>query len=127
MFKYTADEVMAFFADVADAVVTTCKMHIRCSEELAEFGLAVGTGVNMGLVVEGLLGSAELKRYEIIGDTVNTAKRICSAAACGEFLLSEEVFMKAGGLLTLQETREIDAKGKSVSLKVCVVYPVVIV
>jgi class 3 adenylate cyclase len=121
MLKYTADEVMAFFAEVADASLATSRMHAACSKELAPFGLTVGTGINMGLVVEGLLGSAELKRYEIIGDTVNTAKRICSAADGGELLIAEAVLRKTGGIFKVQETREIIAKGKSEPLRVCVV------
>lgn len=121
MLKYTADEVMAFFADVTDASRAAFLLHSACTRELAEFGLTVGTGVNKGLVVEGLLGSSVLKRYEIIGDTVNTAKRICSAADSGELLVSKEVFQKTGGYFTLLESREITAKGKSVPLEVCVV------
>lgn len=121
MLKYTADEVMAFFADALEASKAACRLHDACTVELAEFGLTVGTGVNSGLVVEGLLGSNELKRYEIIGDTVNTAKRICSAAESGELLVSKDLFLKTGGLFKLLESREIAAKGKSVPLEVCVV------
>lgn len=123
MLKYTADEVMAFFADVKEASRAACRLHSACTEELAEFGLTVGTGINAGLVVEGLLGSSELKRYEIIGDTVNTAKRICSAAESGELLVSKAVFLKTEGLFNLLESREITAKGKSAPLEVCVVRP----
>ena len=118
MVKYTADEIMAFFADVTDAVLTTDKVHRSCTKALVEFGLSVGTGITSGLVVEGLLGSSELKRYEIIGDTVNTAKRICSAAEGGELLVSDEVVVKIQALFRVQTTREIVAKGKSAPLKV---------
>lgn len=121
MLKYTADEVMAFFADVTEAAKAAGHLHRACTLALAEFGLTVGTGVNAGLVVEGLLGSSELKRYEIIGDTVNTAKRICSAAESGELLVSRDVFLKTGTLFHLLESREIAAKGKSAPLEICVV------
>ncbi|MDD5285467.1 MAG: adenylate/guanylate cyclase domain-containing protein [Desulfuromonadaceae bacterium] len=121
MLKFTADEVMAFFADAAEGSKAAWRLHGACTTELSEFGLSVGTGVNTGLVVEGLLGSSELKRYEIIGDTVNTAKRICSAAESGELLVSKELFLKTEGFFKLIESREITAKGKSVPLEVCVV------
>ena len=111
--KYTADEIMAFFADAEAGVRTAFSMHMVCAAWLSAFGLDVGTGLNAGLVVEGLLGSEEVKRYEIIGDTVNTAKRICSAAEGGEFLVSQTVLEKAGGILAVLGTREISAKGKS--------------
>lgn len=122
MLKYTADEVMAFFADPGEAALVTWQMHHACTQVLREFGLSVGTGIHRGLVVEGLLGSAELKRYEIIGDTVNTAKRICSAANGSELLVSEEVLLKTGNLFTVQERRSIMAKGKNDPLQVSVVH-----
>ncbi|NJD91824.1 MAG: adenylate/guanylate cyclase domain-containing protein [Geobacter sp.] len=118
MHKYTADEIMAFFADVENAAADAYRLHIACTRELATLGLAVGSGMNTGLVVEGLLGSPGLKRYEIIGDTVNTAKRICSAAGSGEFLVSAEVMQRGAGLFDVQETRQIIAKGKSEPLQV---------
>lgn len=121
MLKYTADEVMAFFADPREASITASRLHKACSKELEEFGLTVGTGLHSGLVVEGLLGSSELKRYEIIGDTVNTAKRICSAAESGELMVSKDLYLKTAGLFSLIESREITAKGKSLPLAVCVV------
>lgn len=121
MLKYTADEVMAFFADAGEASLAGCRLHNACSVELEKFGLTVGTGLHSGLVVEGLLGSSELKRYEIIGDTVNTAKRICSAAESGELMVSKDLYLKTAGLFSLIESREITAKGKSLPLAVCVV------
>ncbi|MDO9068036.1 MAG: adenylate/guanylate cyclase domain-containing protein [Deltaproteobacteria bacterium] len=123
MLKFTADEIMAFFADVSEASRAAYRLHNACTLELVEFGLSVGTGVNSGLVVEGLLGSSELKRYEIIGDTVNTAKRICSAAYGGELIVSKDVFQKSEGLFKLLEYRSIAAKGKNIPLEVCVVQP----
>lgn len=121
MLKYTADEIMAFFGDAKEASLAAGRLHAACMQEMSVFGLTVGTGINSGLVVEGLLGSSELKRYEIIGDTVNTAKRICSAAESGEMLVSKDLFMKTVGLFNLLESRQITAKGKSIPLEVCVV------
>lgn len=116
--KYTADEVMAFFADAKDGLRSAYRMHTACAGELAAFGLSAGTGVHAGFVVEGLLGSNEVKRYEIIGDTVNTAKRICSAAEGGELLVSDEVLAKTGALCVVLSSREVSAKGKSAPLSV---------
>jgi adenylate cyclase len=44
-----------------------------------------------GSVVEGLLGSTNIRFYDAIGDTVNTAKRIENAAQAGQVLISERV------------------------------------
>jgi class 3 adenylate cyclase len=118
LIKYTADEVMAFFAEAEDGLRSAHQMHLACMARLADYGLAVGTGLHAGFVVEGLLGSSEVKRYEIIGDTVNTAKRICSAADGGEFLVSGAVLAKAGSYCKVLNSREVNAKGKSAPLLV---------
>lgn len=83
--------------------------------------LGAGIGLHGGLVVEGLLGSANVKFYDVIGDTVNTAKRIESAARSGEILISEHVRNGTGQKLHLDSGREINVKGKE---KPLIVYSV---
>lgn len=116
--KYTADEIMAFFASTPEAVRAALMLQHAMGDTLSGYGLRAGAGIHYGPVVEGLFGSSELKRYDIIGDTVNTAKRICSAAAGGELLVSGQAFETAEGTMQSLETREIFAKGKSRPLEV---------
>ncbi|MDD2815855.1 MAG: adenylate/guanylate cyclase domain-containing protein [Thiotrichaceae bacterium] len=52
------------------------------------------------------MGSHKVKAYDIIGDTVNTAKRICDAAARGELLISEQAY---DTLLTQPKSEELRA------------------
>ena len=74
--------------------------------------LAAGCGVHCGPVVEGLMGTEERRSYDLLGDSVNTAKRLCDAAAGGEILLSQAVHLQLGaGLPGLQE-RTLQVKGK---------------
>jgi class 3 adenylate cyclase len=68
------------------------------------------------------MGGRELKQFDVIGDTVNTAKRIEGAAAAGEILASE-AFRAAVGVES-QGERRIEVKGKSGSLQVHLVAPV---
>jgi class 3 adenylate cyclase len=77
-----------------------------------------GIGVHSGPVVEGLLGSTGLKGYDVIGDTVNTAKRIEGAAAGGEVLISNDVRAALDSATQLGEMREVVAKGKEVPIQV---------
>jgi class 3 adenylate cyclase len=120
-FKYTADEVMAFFATPWEAVRAAIQLRQALAEVLGGYGLQAGAGINYGPVVEGLFGSSEFKRYDIIGDTVNTAKRICSAAEGGELLISALTLEQAGKEIPIRACREIIAKGKSRPLAVHVV------
>lgn len=117
-FKYTADEIMAFFASPQEGVKFALLLQDSMADTLGEYGLRAGSGIHYGPVVEGLFGSSEFKRYDIIGDTVNTAKRICSAAGGGELLVSGEALESAGGTIHTLEKREIHAKGKSRPLEV---------
>jgi adenylate cyclase len=57
----------------------------------------------------------------VIGDTVNTAKRIESAALSGEVLISDDGFKAIGAAFETGPRRDISAKGKEDLLAV---YPV---
>lgn len=59
-----------------------------------------------------MLGSAGVRFYDVIGDTVNTTKRIESAAQPGEVLISENVYKVIGQAVGAANKREISVKGK---------------
>jgi adenylate cyclase len=116
--KYTADEVMVVFAEAAQAVSAGSRMLASTRQLLAASDLAAGAGVHCGQVVEGVLGGEGAKAYDFIGDTVNTAQRLCDAAAPGELLVSM-VACEAAGLVPMQQ-RDVVAKGKREPLRVAV-------
>ena len=74
-FKFAADEAMAIFPTAQGAAATALKLQSQIAALLAAHDLGAGVGIHTGDVVEGLLGSAGVKFYDVIGDTVNTAKR----------------------------------------------------
>lgn len=108
--KYTADEVMAVFADSTAALAAGRAMLGSVQPLLNAFGLGAGAGIHVGPVVEGVLGGSGTKAYDFIGDTVNTAQRLCDAAAPGELLASLAACTEAG--LHPQDQRAVAAKGK---------------
>lgn len=75
----------------------------------------VSIGINAGEVVSGNIGSITLRRldYTVIGDTVNTAQRLQSAAKAGQILINETAYEQVKGAFDCQKIGEIALKNKS--------------
>lgn len=116
--KYTADEIMVVFADAPQAVAAGQQLLAASRDLLTGAGLGAGAGVHHGPVVEGLMGGEGTRAYDFIGDTVNTAQRLCDAAAAGELLVSQAACEAAR--LSPGELRAVVAKGKREPLQATV-------
>jgi class 3 adenylate cyclase len=119
-FKLAADEVLAIFPAVDDGLNACLQLRMQIGSLLARHNLSVGIGLHHGSVVEGLLGSKEVRFYDVIGDTVNTAQRIEKAAGPGEVLISETVRLALGQTFRAKEKRQLSVKGKEEPLTVFV-------
>lgn len=120
-FKFAADEVMAVFVDPGAALAAARDLSRRVAARLGEHRLGAGIGLHWGPVVEGLMGAASTKHFDVIGDTVNTAKRIEGAAGPDEILLSS-VFCAVAGVAP-GPMRWIEVKGKAGRLAVQLAAP----
>jgi adenylate cyclase len=102
--KFIGDEVMAQWGapisepDDADRAVAAALDMIDALHRLNAIWLSqgrprlqVGIGINYGEAFAGYLGSERRLEYTVIGDTVNTAKRLCTAAQGGEILVSQSL------------------------------------
>lgn len=108
--KYTADEIMIVFEDYHEAASASLILREKLNSHLSSVDLTVGGGIHYGAVVEGLIGSVDHKIFDVMGDTVNTAKRLCESAKGNEILVSAE-------FIELSEGRAFTTAGRSVVLK----------
>ncbi|MGZ3789514.1 MAG: adenylate/guanylate cyclase domain-containing protein [Bacteriovorax sp.] len=116
--KYTADEIMLVFQEIHEAAEVSIKLSRELNIHLEEHNLKVGGGVHWGHVVEGLIGGEDHKIFDVMGDTVNTAKRFCEAAQGKEVLISESVIGLTDGRAFCKNYRTVTLKGKSEPQKV---------
>lgn len=75
----------------------------------------VSIGINSGEMISGNIGSASLRRldYTVIGDTVNTAQRLQSAAAPGQILISSGSYEKVKESFNCSKVGEVSLKHKA--------------
>src|SRR5262249_26701479 len=69
-------------------------------------------GINTGEVMAGLLGPLERRDYTVMGDTVNTASRLASAASPGSVLVGEETYRATQRVARYRGVPPVEAKGK---------------
>ena len=123
--KYIGDNVMALFgAPVAheDDPARACRAALAMQAFLGSYAekcesktgvaLRMRIGINTGLVVAGGVGSGARKDYSVMGDTVNLAARLESAAPPGGVLVSEVVEKRTSGLFEFGPPSLISVKGK---------------
>jgi class 3 adenylate cyclase len=126
--QYLGDGIMALFpGDPDDAVRAGIAMHAALARFNAERGagddpLAIGIGVNTGLVMVGTIGGVERLGSSVIGDAVNVASRLegmtklyGAAMLVGERTAEE---LGARDAYSLRELDRVVAKGKTSALSI---------
>lgn len=126
--KFVGDEIVTFFGAPGEihrhdhavvAVRTAVEMQAMMKElqkkweDEGKVPLRMGIGVNTGDVVVGNMGSSRRMDYTVIGDNVNLAARLCSAAGGDEIIISETTYLPVKDIAEVEKLEPISVKGKS--------------
>ena len=125
--RLMGDAILAFFgAPIAheDDPERACRAALEITTKAAEYaeklkvergieGFAVRVGIHTGLVVVGEVGSDLRVEYTAMGDAVNLAARMESAAEPGTVLITADTFKLIGPLFETQALGPLQAKGRS--------------
>ncbi len=121
--KFIGDAIMAVFRgnfhldraiDACLAVRTQIDSLPENSENVS-FKPKVSIGINSGEMISGNIGSANLRRldYTVIGDAVNTAQRLQSAAKEGQIIINEGTYEKVKESFNCRKVGEVSLKNKT--------------
>ena len=126
--KFVGDEVMAIFIPAiaqdrhAARAVEAGEALLRATDQRVAGGLRLplGVGIHTGTAFVGSVGEGGHTDLTALGDTVNVAARLASAAGAGEILVTDAAAVAAGLTPTDQQRRQLDLKGKSAATDVVV-------
>jgi PAS domain S-box-containing protein len=121
--KYIGDAVMAFFNaphDQPDHILRAIRAAIQMRDDIVDlretmepqFRLNFRIAVHRGEAVVGLVGTKDRLDYTIIGDTVNTAKRIQENGVPGKVIISDEVYQTVKDAVVVNQLEAMHVKGK---------------
>ncbi len=126
--KFIGDAIMAVFKgefhldraiDASLAVRNKIDKMPALSEHVTYIP-KVSIGINSGEMISGNIGSASLRRldYTVIGDSVNTAQRLQSAAAPGQIIINEKTYEKVKESFKCNKVGEVTLKNKSTPMHI---------
>ena len=128
--KYVGDEVVAIFIPAlaqdahASRAVAAAQAMLRATghDDPAGPWLPLGCGIATGIAYVGAVGSGEHVEFTALGDIVNTAARLASAANAGEILLTVPALERSNVTPHGLDHRMLDLRGKSVAVDVAVLH-----
>ncbi len=132
--KYSGDAVMALFG-APQALENHEEMAVRAAlamqQAIRQFSAALAAergfsvqmriGLNTGEVLAGLVGGLNTRSYTVMGDTVNLAARLESAAPVGRILASGHTAQDLSAIFDFEPPQQITVKGKSEPITVYLV------
>ncbi len=117
--KFMGDCIMAVFKGDyhLDRAIDAClaiRDKVNSLPPEHSFSPKVSIGINCGEMISGNIGSAALRRldYTVIGDTVNTAQRLQSAAGDCQIVITEESYEKVKQSFNCRKMGSVSLKNK---------------
>jgi adenylate cyclase len=126
--KFVGDEVVAIFIPAlngelhAERAVATGQALLEATGHGTADGpwVPLGIGVHSGVAFVGAVGDAPSTALTALGDVVNVAARLASAAGPGELLVTEPAAVAAHLESAALEHRRVELKGKAEPVPVVV-------
>ena len=131
--KFIGDALMASWGTIGDEDVLESTFNCvaaaiefrdavrELNEERAQVGQApimMGVGVNTGSLVAGYMGSRRRLEFTVIGDTVNTASRVCGIASGDQVLISDSTYRYVADRIEARYLGTRQVKGKELEIGV---------
>jgi PAS domain S-box-containing protein len=121
--KYVGDAVMAFFNapdDQPDHPLRALRAALHMRDDIFElhkvmepqFRLSFRIAVHLGEAVVGLVGTQDRLDYTIIGDTVNTAKRLQENGQPGKVFLSDKFYERVKDFVRVNPLEPLHVKNR---------------
>jgi adenylate cyclase len=118
--KFIGDCVMAVFKGDyhLDRAIDAClaiRNKVDTLPASQDYSPKVSIGINSGETISGNIGSVTLKRldYTVIGDTVNTAQRLQTAATTSQVVISEACYEKVKQSFNCKKIGPVSLKNKT--------------
>lgn len=120
--KFIGDAIMAVFKGdyhldkaIEASLAVRSKIDKLPPSEHFSFTPKVSIGINSGEMISGNIGSVSLRRldYTVIGDTVNTASRLQSAAKENQIIINENIYQKVKESFNCVKVGEVALKNKA--------------
>ena len=127
--KFVGDSIMAVWnapQSQPDHALLAVKAAWGAQQKLAELRqrenrplpVQIGIGINTGVAVAGNVGSAGRSEYTVIGDSINTASRICSSTPGNEVWIGPETYNQTKDYIETEKLEPQQVKGKAAPITV---------
>jgi len=117
--KLIGDAILARFeGEGKEARAVRAALDIQAAVEAAGLPRGVGVGVFTGPAISGPIGPEARRDYTVVGDSVNIAARLCSAARRGEIVADAGTLTRSGAAEGFGPAEAIKVKGREHAVEV---------